>query len=145
MTCKRSSSTGLSALKINQVENCIQETMVGLKSSWYPWLFSVSLHSVQMICLNIELMFADYEPFFDTSLVLRRGSKNEAGWLTLSTQKWVQEERETLEQGLERKLEAIPYLPHSCRSSLTQRLSQPASSPFKVCSFHVLSMGDDCV
>jgi hypothetical protein len=98
-----------------------------------------------MICLNIKLMFDDYEPFSDASSVLRRGSKNEADWLTRSTRKWVEEERETLEQGLERKLEAIQYLPHSCRSSLTQRFSQSASPPFKVRSFHVLLMGDACV
>ena len=62
---------------------------------------------------HIESMFDDCENSSDASSVLRRASKNDAGWLARFARKRVEEEREALEQGLERELQVIQYLPHS--------------------------------
>lgn len=71
---------------------------------------------------HIESMFDDCENSCDASSVLRRASKNDAGWLARFARKRVEEEREALEQGLERELQVIQYFPHSYRSSFTRRL-----------------------
>jgi breast cancer 2 susceptibility protein len=92
----------------------------------------------------IESMFDDCEYSSDASSVLRRASKNEAGWLARFARKRVEEEREALEQGLERELQVIQYLPRSCFSPLTQRPSQSACPPREVRSFRVLLMRDAC-
>jgi hypothetical protein len=58
---------------------------------------------------HIESMFDDCEYSSDPSSVLRRASKNEAGWLARFARKRAEEEREALELGLERELQVIKY------------------------------------
>jgi breast cancer 2 susceptibility protein len=93
---------------------------------------------------RIESMFDDCEYSSDPSSVLRRASKNEAGWLARFARKRGEEEREALELGLERELQVIKYQRLLCRSSLTQRSSQSACPPREVRSFRVLLMRDAC-
>jgi hypothetical protein len=56
---------------------------------------------------HIESMFDDCEYASDASLVLRRASKIEAGWLAHFARKRVEQEREAFELGLERDLRVI--------------------------------------
>jgi hypothetical protein len=56
---------------------------------------------------HIESMFDDCEDASDASWVLRRASKNEAGWLAHFARERVQKEREALELGLEQELQVI--------------------------------------
>ncbi len=63
-------------------------------------------------------MFDDCEYASDASSVLRRVSKNEAGWLARFARERVQQERETLELGLEQELQVmsasfIPIVTHA--------------------------------
>jgi hypothetical protein len=93
---------------------------------------------------HIESMFDDCDSASDASSVLRRASKNEAGWLARFARKRVEQEREAFELGLERDLQVISAPPSSCRLSLTQRSLQSACPPREVRSFRVLLMRDAC-
>ena len=85
-------------------------------------------------------MFDDCEYASDASSVLRRVSKNEAGWLARFARERVQQERETLELGLEQELQVmsasfIPIVTHAedCAVGVSTTL---------VRSFRVLLMRD---
>ena len=77
---------------------------------------------------HIESKFDDCDCASDASSVLRRASKNEAGWLARFALKRVEQQREAFELGLECDLQAISASLPSCHLSLTQRLLQSCVS-----------------
>jgi hypothetical protein len=62
---------------------------------------------------HIESMFDDCEYASDAGSVLRRVSKSEAGWLARFARECVEQERDTLELGLEKELQVIVGLSHA--------------------------------
>jgi hypothetical protein len=115
-TSRRFTSTGLDVLRSNPVGTGIQEAMVS-KLSLSPWPCSMIRHADDMP-EHIESMFDDCEYASDASSVLRRVSKSEAGWLARFARERVQQERETLELGLEQELQVMsaslmPLLTHA--------------------------------
>ena len=66
---------------------------------------------------HIESMFDDCEYASDARSVLRRVSKSEAGWLARFARERAQQERETLELGLEKELQVNVGISHAATHS----------------------------
>lgn len=124
MTSRRFTSTGRDVLSPN-LGTGIQESKVG-KLSPALWRYSMNIWQVDDMPEHIESMFDDCEYASDVSLVLRRASKSEAGWLARFARERSQQESETVELGLEKELQVMSAS-LSCRYSLTQR---SVRSPF---------------
>ncbi|KAI0299813.1 hypothetical protein BC826DRAFT_714100 [Russula brevipes] len=99
---------------------------------------------------HIESMFDDCEYSSDPSSVLRRASKTEAGWLARFARERAEQEREALEQGLERELQsACPprevrnFRVLLMRDARTNR--RPARRVVELTAWDVLSLGFDGV
>ena len=90
---------------------------------------------------HIESMFDDCEYASDASSVLRRVSKSEAGWLARFARERAQQERETLELGLEKELQVNAVLVHAVTHS-RRGWRQSVCPPREVRSFRVLLMRD---
>jgi hypothetical protein len=90
---------------------------------------------------HIESMFDDCEYASDASSVLRRVNKGEAGWLARFARERVQQERETLELGLEKELQVNVGLSHATTHS-HRGWCQSVCPPREVRSFRVLLMRD---
>jgi len=97
---------------------------------------------------HIESMFDECEDSSDISPVLRRASKAEAGWLARFTRDRVEKERETLEQELERELQAA-CPPREVRSFCVLLMRdarvarRPANRVVELTAWDVLSLSFD--
>lgn len=87
------------------------------KPSPCPWRCSMLIWRADDMPEHIESMFDDCEYASDVSSVLRRVGKSEAGWLARFARERAQQERETVELGLEQELQVILAFSHAATHS----------------------------